>query len=154
MKSLHLLRLIVFQLKLRTETPVVSHFSQSLAGLVSIRAYAAQAVFIQDWCRKLDASGRADLGFVACGQWVTTFADLAGITLIIGAGILAVIARDYVVTGILGSSGGTGATNGVLSLTAARAALSLFFGTWVCTVASRVINIQVRRVALAGYALG
>jgi ATP-binding cassette subfamily C (CFTR/MRP) protein 1 len=132
------------QLKLRTETPVVSHFSQTLAGLISIRAYAAQNVFVRDWFTKLDANGRADIGYVACGQWVTNFADLIGTLLIVGAGVLAVVARDTEVTGILGTSGGSGvAANGQLTLTAARAALSLFFGTWVCTVASRLINIQV-----------
>jgi ABC-type bacteriocin/lantibiotic exporter with double-glycine peptidase domain len=131
------------QLKLRTETPVVSHFSQSLNGLVTIRAYAAQDVFIREWETKLNRHGRADLGFVTLGQWVTTFADLAGVLIILGAGVLAVIARDTGIPGIFGSSGGGGSSNGVLTLQAARSALSLFFGCWLCTMASRVINIQV-----------
>lgn len=72
---------------------VYSHFSESLTGLATIRAYRAMDRFIGDNRRNLDTENRAYLLTVTVQRWLGIRLDFAGNLLILIVAIFAVVDR-------------------------------------------------------------
>jgi ABC-type multidrug transport system fused ATPase/permease subunit len=124
------------QLKLKTETPVSQLFAQTLNGLVTIRAYQKEAIFVNNYNDKMNCNAQVEMSIGGLAQWVTSSADLAASALIIGAGIIALITRAQ-------TQDQTFTDRNAYLFTSAKIALSLFFSCWVANMATKIISIQV-----------
>ncbi|KAF5392518.1 hypothetical protein D9757_002192 [Collybiopsis confluens] len=58
--------------------PVLAHFSASVTGLISIRAYGAQNAFIEQSLDRINAYSRAARTFYNLTRWITLRLDLLG----------------------------------------------------------------------------
>lgn len=65
-----------------------AHFSESLSGLTTIRAYGATDRFIKENARLIDIQDRAYLLIKANERWLTTRLDWLGGTLVFATGVM------------------------------------------------------------------
>lgn len=87
-----------------TLSPVYSHFSESILGLSTIRAFRASYRFKQFNEILLDCNQRAVLASQAASQWLGLRLQLIGVAIISGVGLIAVIQHQFDVAdpGIVG----------------------------------------------------
>ncbi|KAH9019338.1 hypothetical protein EDB83DRAFT_2508436 [Lactarius deliciosus] len=60
------------------KAPVLGHFSASVAGLISIRAYGAQLAFREESYRRIDRYSRANRSFWNMNRWINLRTDFLG----------------------------------------------------------------------------
>ncbi|XP_067624566.1 ATP-binding cassette sub-family C member 10 [Eurosta solidaginis] len=77
-------------------SPLYTHFTETLQGLVTIRTMRASARFQRDFHAKLEESIKAQLTSAAAQQWLGLRLQLLGVFLVGGAGFLAAITSAYV----------------------------------------------------------
>jgi ABC-type multidrug transport system fused ATPase/permease subunit len=113
------------RLEAMTRSPVYSLFSQSLSGLITIRAFDMPAAFSVKFSRTFDVNNRALMGFIFCNRWFGYRLDLICVGVIFATSFSTVLVRSVASAG--SSSGGTyGAT-----LTPAQVGLSLCYALQV-----------------------
>lgn len=78
-----------------TLSPVYSHFSESVHGLTTIRAFRASYRFKRINENLLDCNQRAILASQAASQWLGLRLQLMGVAMISGVGIIAVIQHQF-----------------------------------------------------------
>ncbi|KAI3491312.1 hypothetical protein L1887_44347 [Cichorium endivia] len=69
------------------------HFSESLHGLVTIRAFGQVDAFVAENCRRIDNQNRAYWLAQTCQRWLSTRLDFLGSLLILSVAILVVASR-------------------------------------------------------------
>ncbi|XP_017480560.1 PREDICTED: multidrug resistance-associated protein 7 [Rhagoletis zephyria] len=77
-------------------SPLYTHFTETLQGLVTIRTMRASARFQRDFHAKLEESIKAQLTSTAAQQWLSLRLQLLGVFLVAGAGFLAAITSAHV----------------------------------------------------------
>uniref|UniRef100_W8AAQ1 ABC-type xenobiotic transporter n=1 Tax=Ceratitis capitata TaxID=7213 RepID=W8AAQ1_CERCA len=77
-------------------SPLYTHFTETLQGLVTIRTMRASARFQRDFHAKLEESIKAQLTSTAAQQWLSLRLQLLGVLLVAGAGFLAAITSAHV----------------------------------------------------------
>ncbi|KAK3914649.1 Multidrug resistance-associated protein 7 [Frankliniella fusca] len=87
-----------------TLSPVYSHFSESMLGLATIRAFRASYRFKRQNENFLDCNQRSTLASQAASQWLGLRLQLMGVAIISGVGFIAVIQHQFDVAdpGIVG----------------------------------------------------
>ena len=83
-------------------SPIYSFFSETLAGISSIRAYKAQQEFMDDNQKKVDYSQIAYQPNLASNRWLSIRLEMLGNGIILAACLLIVAFRETQNTGIVG----------------------------------------------------
>lgn len=81
-------------------SPVLSHFTETLHGVSSIRAYGLEAAVTKQVFHKMDALGRANYATIISQGWLQTRLDFCGCLVIGGTSLLTV----FNVMGYFGNS--------------------------------------------------
>ncbi len=113
-----------------SRSPVYSHFSETLGGLSTIRAYGESNSFISDFETKLDVSTQASYCIKSGDRWLSTRLELIGACI---AGLAAVFSTQVVV-----SNGVTGV--GATSSYASLAGLSLTYAIQITGMLQWVVR--------------
>ena len=90
-----------------TKSPIFSHFSETLAGVSTIRAYNQQERFIKENYDRLDLNIKTYYPSVASNRWLAIRLEFLGALIIFGASLFAVIGAvffDSVDSGLVGLS--------------------------------------------------
>jgi ABC-type multidrug transport system fused ATPase/permease subunit len=87
-----------------TKSPVFEHFSASLEGLVSIRAFTYQATAFQEFLSKVDINNRVWFSFTVVSRWIGFRMDFSVAIILISTALLAVIARNSINPGVVAVS--------------------------------------------------
>uniref|UniRef100_A0A069DYD4 ABC-type xenobiotic transporter n=1 Tax=Panstrongylus megistus TaxID=65343 RepID=A0A069DYD4_9HEMI len=87
-----------------TLSPLYGHFSETLQGLATIRAFGATSRFRRDNAYWLEANQKAQLSSSAAAQWLSLRLQLIGVAMITGVGMLAMIQHnlDFAQPGLIG----------------------------------------------------
>ncbi|KAK9507365.1 hypothetical protein O3M35_007238 [Rhynocoris fuscipes] len=87
-----------------TLSPLYGHFSETLQGIATIRAFGATTRFRRDNACWLETNQKAQLSSNAAGQWLSLRLQLIGVCMITGVGMLAVIQHnlDFAQPGLIG----------------------------------------------------
>ncbi|XP_065830509.1 ATP-binding cassette sub-family C member 10-like [Oscarella lobularis] len=78
-----------------TRSPIYAHFSESLTGLESIRAYRQTERFAKENEEKLDINQRANFGEYAASQWLSIRLQMLGVTMVGAVAFIAVLEHQY-----------------------------------------------------------
>ncbi|RWS03367.1 ABC transporter-like protein, partial [Dinothrombium tinctorium] len=87
-----------------TRSPVYSHFSETVTGTTSIRAYGAVKPFIEECHSRIDTNHSAYFAFISANRWLETRLEFLGLIIAFLAAIFAVIFRDTISPGLAGVS--------------------------------------------------
>ncbi|CAH1784702.1 unnamed protein product [Owenia fusiformis] len=85
-------------------SPIFSHFSETLTGVSSIRAYNRSEDFVIKSEKLLDNSQRTWFPVIASYRWIGTYLGLLGNMIILLTGIFAVIEKNTINAGLAGLS--------------------------------------------------
>ena len=86
------------------KSPIYAHFSESLTGAVSIRAYRQQERFISESQDKVQTNVNSSYVSLSCNRWLTVRLELLGNLIIVFSSIFAILARDELSAGVAGLS--------------------------------------------------
>ncbi|XP_038063723.1 multidrug resistance-associated protein 1-like [Patiria miniata] len=87
-----------------TRSPIYSHFSETIAGTSSIRAYRRSERFIHHNEHLVDNNQLTYYPNIASNRWMSLRLEFLGNLLVFFAALFAVIGRDYISSGIVGLS--------------------------------------------------
>lgn len=87
-----------------SRSPIYAHFSETLTGVSSIRAYNKRNTFIDENAAKVDANQKAYYPNVASNRWLAIRLEFIGSTIVFLAALFAVIGRGSVSAGLVGLS--------------------------------------------------
>ena len=79
-----------------SRSPIYAHFSESLAGVETIRAYNLKSSFAISSDRKVDVNHRAYFTLKMANEWLAMRLDIIGATIVFLTAILAITRRDVV----------------------------------------------------------
>jgi ATP-binding cassette subfamily C (CFTR/MRP) protein 1 len=92
------------RLQSKAKSPVVSHFSETIAGASTIRAYRAQATFRDTAATRLDAYLRAKFYSTTANRWLATRLEATGAVCVAVAALFCILDRDRMSAGVAGLS--------------------------------------------------
>ena len=75
-----------------SKSPIYAHFSETLSGLSTLRAYGKQESAKRDNRDMIDGNTRAYFAFIASNRWFSMYLELLGSTLIFFTALISVIA--------------------------------------------------------------
>lgn len=78
---------------------IYEHFSESLSGLATLRAYDALPLFIEENGRRIDSENKAYWLSIACQRWLNIRLDMFGALLCLGTAMLVVGLRGTISPG-------------------------------------------------------
>ncbi|GBC03173.1 hypothetical protein RclHR1_00500021 [Rhizophagus clarus] len=87
-----------------TRSPLYSHFTETLIGITTIRAYGAAKRFMQDTFDKIDTNHRACFNMWIANRWLSIRYNLSGSFLAFFAGIFLLYNIDTIDSGLAGLS--------------------------------------------------
>jgi ABC-type multidrug transport system fused ATPase/permease subunit len=87
-----------------TRSPLFAQFSESLAGVQIIRAYAAERRFEAELLANLETNSRSFYTIVSANRWLGTRIETLGAAIVATAAFAAVLAQGYVKPGFAGLS--------------------------------------------------
>ncbi|RWS13178.1 multidrug resistance-associated protein 1-like protein, partial [Dinothrombium tinctorium] len=87
-----------------TRSPVYSHFSETVTGSTSIRAYGAANQFIDECQNRIDTNHSSYFASIAANRWLETRLQFLGFIIVFLASLFAVIFRDTITPGLAGLS--------------------------------------------------
>ncbi|KAG8293322.1 Canalicular multispecific organic anion transporter 1 [Homalodisca vitripennis] len=87
-----------------SRSPIYSHFSETLSGASSIRAYQVEKRFIQTLEERVDANQVCLCPALVANRWLGVRLETVGNILIFLAALFAVLSRDTIDVGIVGLS--------------------------------------------------
>ena len=90
------------RLESATRSPVYSHFSETLAGAATIRAFAVDDQFIGDSDLKVETNQKCKFMIVALTRWLGLILSFIGNILVFLAALFAVLSRDNLNAGLTG----------------------------------------------------
>ncbi|KAG7213689.1 hypothetical protein KM043_002932 [Ampulex compressa] len=76
-------------------SPLYAHFSETLRGLTTIRAFRTVPRFKQENEQLLEASQKTQFASIAVSQWLALRLQFIGVTLLAGVSIMAVLQHQY-----------------------------------------------------------
>lgn len=79
-----------------SKSPIFAHFSETLAGLSSLRAYRALTRFIGYNEENLDYNNRAYFSMVTANRWLSIRLEFLSTTVLAVCGLLVVLERGYI----------------------------------------------------------
>lgn len=87
-----------------SKSPIYSHFSETLTGVVTIRAYGDQARFVSTNAARLDTNQSSYFVGTIANRWLATRLELIGAFIVTGASLFAIVARHSVSPALAGLS--------------------------------------------------
>lgn len=87
-----------------SRSPIYSHFSETLAGTSTIRAYAKRAEFIVESETKVDYNQQSYFPSIVANRWLAVRLETVGNLIIFFAGLFAVLGRETLDAGTVGLS--------------------------------------------------
>lgn len=75
-----------------SKTPIYAHFSETLGGLSTLRAYSKQEQFRSENMTKIDLNQRAFFTWTVCNRWFTLYLEMAGSILVFITSLFGIIA--------------------------------------------------------------
>ncbi|CAH1791548.1 unnamed protein product [Owenia fusiformis] len=78
-----------------TLSPIYAHFSESIVGLTSIRAFRESKRFMKDNAVKLTDNQRAQYAGVAVNQWLNIRLQMLGVAMVTGVAFIAVLEHHF-----------------------------------------------------------
>lgn len=85
-----------------TRSPIYSHFSETLSGTSTIKAYNLQRRFTNDCMSKVDTNLISSRVFLATSRWLSVRLEMLGNVIILFASLFAVLGRDTINPGTVG----------------------------------------------------
>ena len=82
------------RLESTTRSPIYSHFSETIAGASSIRAYQMTDRFVGECCRRVDANHRIHFANINAVRWLSVRLEFLGYSIVFLTGLFAVLFRD------------------------------------------------------------
>ena len=82
------------RLESTTRSPIYSHFSETVQGVSSVRAYGLAEKFIKECHRRIDLNNSCFYPSVAATRWLTVRLGFLGFTVVLMSGVFAVLYRD------------------------------------------------------------
>lgn len=95
---------LLFAFSIAQRSPLYSHFSETLTGLSSIRAYGEQASFIAVNEQKLDNNNRAYYMQIQSQRWLALRLDFVGALIVGCAALVAALLAQSLSPGLVGLS--------------------------------------------------
>ncbi|XP_052133282.1 multidrug resistance-associated protein 1-like [Frankliniella occidentalis] len=92
------------RLESASKSPVYSHFSETLTGCSSIRAYGAVDRFVAELESRVDANQRCHFPVTVANQWLAVRTELVGNCVVFFASLFAVLGRGAISPGTVGLS--------------------------------------------------
>ncbi|KAF9358095.1 hypothetical protein BGX26_002516 [Mortierella sp. AD094] len=77
-----------------SKSPIYQHFSETLAGVTTIRALAANERFISDSAAKADIAANAYFSWVVTNRWLQIRLEGLGAIIVLAAALFAVLSRN------------------------------------------------------------
>ena len=77
-----------------TRSPIYSHFSETVHGVSSVRAYGLTEKFIKECHRRIDLNNSCFYPSVAATRWLTVRLGFLGFIIVLLSGVFAVLYRD------------------------------------------------------------
>lgn len=77
-----------------SKSPIYAHFSETLGGLSTLRAYGKQEQFRVENMKRIDLNQRAYFAWIISSRWFLLTLELAGSTLVFAAAVFGVLARN------------------------------------------------------------
>lgn len=87
-----------------TRSPIYSHFSESLSGQMTIRAYDKDSDFVEENAARVDFNQKCYYPSIAANRWLAVRLELVGSLVVLFAALFAVLGRDTVDPAIVGLS--------------------------------------------------
>lgn len=94
----------IIRLQSVTRSPIYSHFSETITGQSTIRAYGAQARFIDESTKRVDFNQKFSYMTVIANRWIGVRLETVGSLVILFAAIFAIVGRDHISPAIVGLS--------------------------------------------------
>ncbi len=85
-----------------SKSPIYAHFSESLTGAVSIRAYRQQERFIQASQEKVQTNTTCSYLALACNRWLAVRLEVLGNFIVVFSSLFAILAKDEISSGVTG----------------------------------------------------
>ena len=87
-----------------SRSPVYAHFSESLAGATTIRAFGAEERFTLESVQRFEGNQRAFYTMISLNRWLGTRLEFLGALVVFSAVVFAVLARHQISPGLAGLS--------------------------------------------------
>ncbi|KAF9272689.1 hypothetical protein BGZ88_004497 [Linnemannia elongata] len=87
-----------------SRSPIYQHFSETLTGVSTIRAMNVGPRFILNNAEKTNVSANAWFTFIMSNRWLQIRLEALGATIVLGAGLFAVLSRNSLNTSTVGLS--------------------------------------------------
>ncbi|MBE9038714.1 ABC transporter transmembrane domain-containing protein [aff. Roholtiella sp. LEGE 12411] len=94
----------VNRLEAIAHSPIYAHFSETLVGASTIRAFGCEQLFILEIYRKIDQSQRALFTQLCLERWLSLRLDIMGVLLVGTVAVSAVMSRNILASGLAGLS--------------------------------------------------
>ena len=85
-----------------TRSPIFVHFSETLSGTASIRAYGSVERFVDENNKRIDVNNSCFYPSLISGRWLSTRLEFIGYTILLCCAAIAVASRDTAKAGIVG----------------------------------------------------
>lgn len=85
-----------------SKSPIYAHFSETLGGLSTLRAYSKQEQSRAENMVKIDLNQRAYFSWVMANRWFTLYLEMVGSLLIYVTAVFSVLARETISPAIIG----------------------------------------------------
>ncbi|GCF00367.1 Transporter of the ATP-binding cassette [Zygosaccharomyces mellis] len=87
-----------------SRSPIYQHFSETLVGVTTIRAFGDESRFIQENLHKIDENNRPFFYLWVANRWLAMRIDLIGSLVVFGAGVFILLNIDHIDSGMAGIS--------------------------------------------------
>lgn len=87
-----------------TRSPIYSHFSETLAGVATIRAYSAEKRFIEESDARIDLNLSCFNCAVGSNRWLSIRLEFCGNCVIMFAALCSVLSKNFIDAGLIGLS--------------------------------------------------
>ena len=85
-----------------TRSPIYTHFSETLSGCTSIRAYGSVDKFVDESNRRVDVNNMSTYASIAINRWLAIQLEFVGYTIILANALYVVIFRNTLSPGVAG----------------------------------------------------
>ena len=85
-----------------TRSPIYNHFSETVNGTSSIRAYGVQENFISDCNKRIDINNTCFYSSFTAGRWLSIRLEFFGYTIVFLSALFAVLNRETLSPGLAG----------------------------------------------------
>ncbi|KAK8759789.1 hypothetical protein V5799_028947 [Amblyomma americanum] len=87
-----------------TRSPIYTHFSETLSGVSTIRAYGAQERFVQESHQLIDRNQMCYYPSIISNRWLAVRLEFCGNLIVLSAALFAVFGREHLDGGLVGLS--------------------------------------------------